>query len=66
LLDLAGRKWAIPPCFWRKPAENQQANACWKCYKNTKILQKIFVSENQNFLTFRKTNNMLKESYSRA
>jgi len=34
--------------------------------KNTKYLQKISVSENHKFLTFRTAYNMLKESYSRA
>jgi hypothetical protein len=39
-----GPKWAAPPLFWRKPAKNQQAKACWKCYKTTRKLQKISVS----------------------
>jgi hypothetical protein len=41
-----GPKWEAPPFFWRKPAENQQAKAYWKCYK--KPLQKFYVRENKN------------------
>jgi hypothetical protein len=57
-----GPKWAAPPLF----RENLHKINKQKCYKTTKYLQKIFVSENQFFLTIRTTYNMLKESYSIA
>jgi hypothetical protein len=49
-LSLDGPKWVVPPCFYHKPAKNQQVKLDEKTTELTKNLQKIFVSENQKFV----------------